>query len=527
MLHLFPCFCLFLLPFPILFFFFFSKTTTTTKAAPFRERRRRRRSYNLPPGPRPLPIIGNLLKLGQLPHISFRNLAADHGPLMHLKLGQISTIVVSSKEMASQILKTQDLIFCSRPQLVASTLLSYGGLDLAFSPYNDYFKQIRRFSIAQFFSASRVLSFRPIREEETRILVDTIRKDSARGKAVNLSQMAVCLYNNIIYREVFGKRTSAVEGESGLSRHQNLITSVIDLLPGFSIGDFFPSLWWLDLVTGWRLKLQRTFREMDLVFEKELRARKITKNTNGVGEEEGEEQGVFVDVLLRCEVEKDPLLGFLLSRDSTKALLTDLFFTATETAAVTVEWGMSELMRNPRVMKKAQEEIRRVVGADKGIVEEDDLQHLDYLKLVINETLRLHPAAPLLGQHECMKDTKIEGFDIPAKTRVIVNASAIGRDPRIWNHPEMFLPERFLNSQINYKGSHLEFIPFGSGRRICPGMAHAIAGVELAFANMLYSFDWDLPVGVREKGIDMEERYGVSISRKTPLILIANPAITA
>lgn len=519
MLHLFLCFCLFLFPFLLIFF--------SSKSTAYR-RDRGRRSHNLPPGPRPLPIIGNLLKLGRLPHVSLRNLAAKHGPLMHLKLGQIPAIVVSSKSTASEILKTQDLIFCTRPQLVASSLLSYGGIDVAFSPYNDYHKQIRRFSIAQFFSASRVQSFRHIRDDEVRILVDTIRKDSALGKPINLSKMAVCFYNNVINREVFGKRSSAVEGESGLSRHQDLITSVIDLLPGFSIGDFFPSFWWVDLVTGWRLKLERSFRDMDLLFEEELSARKVIKNRGGRGEEDEDEEGDFVDVLLRCEVEEDPLLGFLLSRNGTKALLMDLFFTATETAAVTVEWGMSELMRNPRAMKKAQEEIRRVVGAGKAKVEEEDLQHLNYLKLVINETLRLHPAAPLLGQHECMKDTQIDGFDIPAKTRVIVNASAIGRDPEIWDDPEIFLPERFLNSQISYKGSHLEFIPFGSGRRICPGMGHAIVGVEIAFANLLHSFDWELPAAVREKGgIDMEERYGVSISRKTPLILIANPAMAA
>lgn len=439
---------------------------------------------------------------------------------MHLTLGQIPAIVASSKETASEILRTQDHIFCSRPQLIASSHLSYGGQDIAFSPYNDHWKQLRRFSNAEFFGASKVQSFRTIRDEEVAILVNTIRNDCRDGKAINLSKMTVCFFNNIIYREVFGKRTSA-DGESGASRHQDLVTAVIDLLPGFSVGDLFPRFWWLDWVTGWRLKLERSFRKMDKLFDEEIREKEIKITSQRLNDEEEEEN--FLALLLRCEVEKHPLLGFLMSRNDTKAFIMDLFFTATETAAVTIEWGMSELMRSPKAMKTAQEEVRRVVGAGKPKVEEDDLQRLHYLKQVVKETLRLHPAAPLLGQHECMKDTKINGFDIPAKTRVIINASAIGRDPKSWKDPESFRPERFLNSPVNYRGNHFEFIPFGSGRRICPGMAHGVVGVEIVLANLLYSFDWEMTKGMKEKDLDMEERYGVSISRNNPLILMAKP----
>ncbi|XP_020592241.1 cytochrome P450 71A1-like [Phalaenopsis equestris] len=479
--------------------------------------KREQRSHNLPPGPAPLPFIGNLLKLGRLPHVSLRNLAAEHGPLIHLTLGQIPTIIASSKETAFEILRTQDRIFCSRPELIASSHLSYGGLDIAFSPYNDHWKQIKRFSNAEFFGASKVESFRAIRDEEVGVLVNTIRKDWRDGKATDLSKMAVCFFNNVIYREVFGKRTSA-DGECGESRHQDLIRAVIDVLPGFSIGDLFPRFWWLDWLTGWRLKLVRSFREMDKLFDEEIRERQLKKSGLGRKEEN------FLDLLLRCQVEKHPLLGFLMSREDVKALIVDLFFTATETAAVTIEWGMSELMKNPIAMKKAQEEVRRVVGTGKLKVEEDDLQHLSYLKLVVNEILRLHPAAPLLGPHECMQDTRINGYNIAAKTRVIINASAIGRDPKSWSDPESFQPERFLNGKINYRGNHFEFIPFGSGRRICPGMAHGVVGVEIVFANLLYCFDWELPNGMQEKELDMEERYGVSISRKNPLLLMAKPA---
>ncbi|KAI0495161.1 hypothetical protein KFK09_025310 [Dendrobium nobile] len=469
----------------------------------------------LPPGPPPLPIIGSLHELfGQVIHISLRRLSKEHGPLMHLQLGQTSAVVASSSEVASEILRTQDTIFCSRPRLSAVTHFSYGGLDIGASPYGESWKKLRRFGSNKMFNPGKVQSFSFIREEEVEVMVESIKKSSLQGKLINLSEIALCLFNNITYREVFSKRVSA-DGECLLSPHHGLIMRMMTLMTEFNVKDFFPLFWWVDFLTGWWFKVEKRFREMDRIFEKEIELRLRQKSFNF-------SYGDFLDDLLKRQDEMDPLF----SRKEVKALLMDMFLGGTDTSSVTLEWGMTELIKNPAAMKKAQEEVRRVAG-NKGKVEESDMEQLQYLKMVVKETLRLHPPTTLLAPRESMKDTKIHGYDIPAKTLVIINAWAIGRDSKYWEEADVFRPERFEDKNVTFKGNHFEFIPFGSGRRICPGMALGLASIELAFANILYSFEWELPSGMAEKDVDMEERFGLSTHKKKPLRLVATPAAIA
>ncbi|KAG1328118.1 putative Cytochrome P450 71A1 [Cocos nucifera] len=159
---------------------------------------------------------------------------------------------------------------------------------------------------------------------------------------------------------------------------------------------------------------------------------------------------------------------------------------------------MVELVRNSQVMDKLQDEVRGI-AAGKGLVKEEDLSKLSYLKCVIKEVLRLHPPAPLLLPREAMNDCYIEGYEIPKRTRVIVNGWAIGRDPKFWKASEEFRPERFMDNKIDFKGNDFQFIPFGSGRRICPGMNFAVSTVEFALANLIHCFDWELPHGMRRE----------------------------
>ena len=170
----------------------------------------------------------------------------------------------------------------------------------------------------------------------------------------------------------------------------------------------------------------------------------------------------------------------------------DMFIGGTDTSSTIMEWAMSEMMRNPRVMEKAQAELRQVLKG-KEVIHESDIQGLIYLKMVIKETLRLHPPVALLVPRECREQCKINGYDIPIKTKVIVNAWAIGRDPEYWDDAQIFLPERFENSSIDILGHDYEYIPFGAGRRMCPGIAFGLANVELPLAQLLYHFDWKLP----------------------------------
>ncbi|KAK8940877.1 Cytochrome P450 71B36 [Platanthera zijinensis] len=483
--------------------------------------RRRGANSNLPPGPTPLPIIGNLHNLRGLPHLAFHRLSEKYGPIISLKLGQVPSIVVSSADMALEITKTQDSVFCSRSQLTALRRFSYGGLDIAFSPFDDHWKQTRRICNVEVLSVAKVQSFGPIRREEVNALVNSITKACSRKEGVNMSERMLTFTMNNLFRQAFGKRI-IVDGEHE-SRPQvyDILKEMLRIMTEFGAGDLFPSMGWVDVLTGWRRKLAQSFQKMDSMFEGEIRER-ILLNSRGSVQEH-----CFVDFLLQPQATEEGSQSLTMSE--IKAVLMNMFTAGGDTTSTTVEWGLTRLMKNPLAMKKAQEEVRRVVGG-KGVLEESDLQHLHYLKMVINETLRLHPPVPFPPPRESMKDTKVGDYNIPAKMRVYVSLWSVGRDPKYWGvDAEDFRPERFENSVINFKGAHREFIPFGSGRRICPGISLAVAGVELVFANLLHAFDWALPDGMVNDDVDLEAKPGMIVSKKVPLVLVPSlpsPPIT-
>lgn len=196
-----------------------------------------------------------------------------------------------------------------------------------------------------------------------------------------------------------------------------------------------------------------------------------------------------------------------------------MFVAGTDTTSATLEWAMTELARHPNVMNKAQAEVRAIVGSE-GRVEESDLQHLKYMKAVIKETLRFHPPVPLLVPRESIENCTVDGFEIPAKTRVLINTYAIGRDPKSWESPLEYRPERFIGSDIDVKGQDFELLPFGGGRRGCPGYSFGLATIELALARLLYHFDWALGPGVKAEDVDLSEIFGLATRKKVPLVLV-------
>lgn len=197
-----------------------------------------------------------------------------------------------------------------------------------------------------------------------------------------------------------------------------------------------------------------------------------------------------------------------------------MFSAGTDTTYTVLEWAMTELLLHPEVMKALQSEVRGVVGSKRD-VKEDDLEKMTYLKAVLKETLRMHPPIPLLVPRKSLEDVKIQGYDISAGTLVITNAWAIGRDPDSWDSPEEFRPERFINSDIDFTGHDFELIPFGAGRRGCPGTSFAMSVVELVLASIVHKFDWELPYGTRREDLDMTQCTGLTIHRKTPLLAVA------
>lgn len=201
-----------------------------------------------------------------------------------------------------------------------------------------------------------------------------------------------------------------------------------------------------------------------------------------------------------------------------------MFGAGSETSAITLDWTMAELMRHPMIMEKAQVEVRQVLKG-KAKIEVEDIAEFSYMKLVIKESLRLHPPAPLLLPRLCRETCQVNAYDIPAKSRVVVNTFAIARDPRHWEDPEIFKPERFDGSLVDFQGGSFEYLPFGGGRRVCPGISFGIAQVEMVLAHLFYYFDWKLPHGMGPKDLDMTENSGGGVGKKSPLYLIATPYI--
>lgn len=429
---------------------------------------------------------------------------------MHLKLGEVSTIIVSSPEVAKSIMNDKDLIFCSRPNLLAAKILNYNCLDIAFAPYGDYWRQLRKICTVELLSSRRVQTFRQVREEEVMKMIKWVGEK--KGSIVNLSKIIYPLVYSITALAAFSKR----------SKYQDEFISAIDdaikFVSGFTLADMYPSFKLLEVISGTKQKLEKTHKVIDEIMENIIKEHKLNRSNCRSDEETKED---LVDVLLKIQENGD--LG-VLTDDSIKAVLYDIFSAGGETSSTTIEWTMSEMIKNPGILKRAQEEVRNVFNG-KGNVDESGLHELKYLQAVIKESMRLHPAVPLLLPRECSEQCKINGYDVPAKSRVLVNAWAIGRDPVHWTEPEKFHPERFLESRnkFDFRGKDFSFVPFGAGRRMCPGISFAIPSLELPLAQLLFHFDWEYPGGLKVEELDMTESFGLTVRRKVDLSLIPIP----
>ncbi|GMY14980.1 cytochrome P450 71A1-like [Fagus crenata] len=469
-----------------------------------------KRKYNLPPNPPKLPIIGNLHQLGNMPHQSLQCLAEKFGPIIFLQLGEVPTVVVSSARLAKEVMKTHDLALSSRPQIFSAKHLFYDCTDVAFSPYGAYWRHIRKICTLELLSVKRVQSYSFVREEEVARLIGRIGE--SYPSTTNLTKMLGLYANDVLCRVAFGRDFSA-GGEYDRHGFQKMLEEYQVLLGGFSIGDFFPSMEFIHTLTGMKSRLQNTFQRFDKLFDQLLIEHQNPKR-------EKEEHKDLVDVLL--DIQQNGSDEMPLTTDNIKAIILDMFAAGTDTTFITLDWGMTELIMNPKVMERAQAEVRSIVG-ERRVVLESDLPQMHYIKAVIKEIFRLHPPAPVLVPRESMEDVKIDGYNIPAKTRFFVNAWAIGRDPESWENPDVFEPERFMGSTVDFKGQHYELIPFGAGRRSCPAITFGTASVELALAQLLHSFDWELPPGITAKDLDMTEVFGITMHRIADLIVIAKP----
>ncbi|CAI0450735.1 unnamed protein product [Linum tenue] len=438
---------------------------------------------NLPPAPWKLPVLGHLhhfLTSAEPPHRRLRQLARAHGDVMQLELGEISHIVVSSAEAANNLIH---------------------------SPYGEYWRQLRRIATLELLTAKRVEALRRFREPEVDSLMRTIAEQA--HLVVDLTKVLFNLTYSIISKATFGDVSAEQE------EFIEIAEALVKYGGGFGLSYLFPSSGLVQRFFGTKEWLDKMHEGTDRLAESIIRQHREKRAVSRKSEDEED----LLDVLLNLQ-EDETTLGFNLSTEAIKAFLLDIFLAGSETPSSLTEWAMSEMIKNPKVLQKAQAEVRRVFG-EKGRVDEARIQELTYLKMVIKETLRLHTPAPLVLPRECREECQVGEYDIPLKTTVVVNVWAIARDPRYWGEEaEKFLPERFTDTNVTFRGGDFEFLPFGAGRRMCPGMSFGLAAVELPLANLLYHFDWKLPNGVESENLDMEEIFGITIRRKNHLKLV-------
>ncbi|MBA0560393.1 hypothetical protein Golob_017295 [Gossypium lobatum] len=478
---------------------------------------RPRRKLNFPPGPKPWPVIGNLDLIGSLPHRSIHALSQKYGPLMQLKFGSFPVVVASSVEMAKAFLKTHDVIFAGRPKIAAGEYTTYNYSDITWSPYGPYWRQARKMCMTELFSAKRLESYEYIRREEMKLLLKGLYESS--GVPIVLKDHLSDLSLNVISRMVFGKKYTEGTGENEIvtpKEFKEMLDELFLLNGVLDIGDSIPWLRFLDL-QGNIKRMKALSKKFDKFLEHVLDEHNARRRDvkDYVAKD-------MVDVLL--QLADDPNLDVQLERRGVKAFSQDMIAGGTESSAVTVEWAISEMLKKPEIFAKATEELDRVIGRERW-VEERDIVNLPYIDSISKETMRLHPVAPMLVPRMTREDCQVDGYDILKGSRALVNVWTIGRDPTVWDNPNEFCPERFIDKTIDVKGHDFQLLPFGAGRRMCPGYPLGIKVIQASLANLLHGFTWKLPGNMTKEDLDMEEIFGLSTPKKCPLQAVAVPKL--
>ncbi|KAF8039889.1 hypothetical protein BT93_B2185 [Corymbia citriodora subsp. variegata] len=471
-----------------------------------------KRRPNLPPSPKALPVLGHLHLLRPLIHHSFRDFAARHGPLFSLRLGSVLCVVASTPDLARELLKTHELTFAARKHNAAIDHLTYQSA-FAFAPYGPYWKFIKKLSQTELLGARTLHQFLPIRNGELQHFIRVLHDKSLSSESVNVTQELVKLANNIISQMMLSIRSSGVDSQADEAR--TLIREVTQIFGEFNVSDF---IWFCKHVDfqGYKKRFEDIHKRYDALLEKIIRDREELRRKKRVPR--ADEVKDFLDMML--DIYEDENSEMKLTREHIKALVLDIFTAGTDTSATSIEWALAELINNPTVLKKAREEISSVVG-DHRLVNESDVKSMPYIQAIIKEALRLHPPIPMVAR-KSVQECRIGGYTIPEDTLLFVNIWAIARDPKVWANPLQFSPERFLEpangnltGNIDVKGQHFELLPFGSGRRGCPGISLAMLELPTVLAAMIQCFDWKPcdQAGQEVKAVNMDERPGLTCPR--------------
>ncbi|XP_074263996.1 cytochrome P450 81Q32-like [Silene latifolia] len=461
---------------------------------------------NLPPTPFPtLPIIGHLHLLKSSDsnpiHRALSQISSRYGPIVFLQLGSRPTLLVSSASAAEDCLHHNDVIFANRPRLIGNKILAYESTTMLWAPYGPLWRTHRRIASTEILSPHRINLLAHIRADEVVQLVKGIFV-KGRDQAVDMKTVLVELTNNVMMRTIAGKRIHGEEEGSEFStRFKMILNELVTSGGAFTMVDFLPWLKWVGVEKMAERKWMKIFVKLDK-FLQDL-VEETRKGLEKEGGSEGQNRNLIQVLLELKKTNPDYATDTII-----KGLVEILLLAGTETSASTMEWALALLIKNPHVHQKAKEEIDAYVGYDR-LIEESDLAHIPYIHYIINETLRMYPVTPILLPHESTDDCVVGGYKIPKGTMLQVNIWAIHNDPKVWDEPLVFKPERFegvTGDRIGYK-----FMPFGSGRRACPGEHLATRLIGLTLASVIQCFEFEA------QEVDMKEGVGLSMRKKNSL----------
>ncbi|KAI3956384.1 hypothetical protein MKW92_032031 [Papaver armeniacum] len=506
------------------------------------------------------PIVGHLPQLiGSTPLFKIlADMSDKYGPIFIVRFGMHQTLVVSSWEMSKECFTANDRLFASRPASAAGKYLAEAFF--GFSPYGPYWREIRKIATLQLLSHKRLELLKPNRYLEIdncmRRLYDywmehhnQIKQNGTTSLTtsvkVDMSQVFAELSLNVVLKTIVGetlflknnKEDHHKKEEDGQKLHKSVLKFF--KLAGASVAsDALPFLGCLDL-DGQKKQMKRVAKEMNLIVSKWLEEHREKKRFqtiefDGAERETNDDENDFMDVLMSVLDEEKEDLFFGYTRDTViKGTCLNLILAASDTTSVTLTWALSRVLTNPSVLKKVQDELDTKVGKERN-VQGQDIDDLVYLQAIVKETLRLYPPGPLSVPHQATEDCFVGGYEVKAGTRLLVNLWKLQRDPRVWSNPLEFRPERFLphpaggfggeTAYIDFRGQHYEYTPFGSGRRICPGIDFGLQTLHMALARLLHAFDFATDGGLV---IDMAEGPGLTMPKVTPLEVHLIPRLPA
>lgn len=472
---------------------------------------------NLPPSPPSRPIIGHLHLLKQPIHRTLCELSKKYGDILFLRFGTRKVLVISSPSAVEECFTRKDVIFANRPRTLAGKHLNYNSTTMGFSSYGEHWRNLRRLTTIELFSASRVASFSEIRKEEVQLLLKQLFRDSSKQQAkAGLTASFMELTFNVMMRMIAGKRYYGKEVVDEEARQFHNIIKEMEALRGSSnMNDFFPVLQWIDFqglekrMMGLKKKMDKFLQ--DLIEEHQKVRSQSSQSTKITGLGNQKRNMTLIDVMLSLK-ETEPEFY---TDQTIKGVIMSTLTAGSQTSAATLEWAMSLLLNNPETMQKAFEEIDAIVGTEH-ILDEVDVTKLNYLQNIINETFRLFPPAPLLLPHESSEDCTISGFHVPRGTMLLVNTWSIHRDTKLWVEPTKFMPERFEGGE----GEGYKLLPFGAGRRACPGAGLAKRIIGLTLGVLIQCFEWDR---VSKEEINLTEGTGLTIPKAEPLEAVCRP----